>query len=112
MNKLEVQQVQVLEDVEHLYITFSDILKLLNIDNNTLKQLLLANQLSVYKHNENEPMLISIETACKLMNIGRNRMLELVDMKGFPALKFPRKISIDKNQLPIWISKNYGNYKK
>lgn len=111
MNKLNTQEVQVLEDVEHLYITFNDIARLLNIDNNSLKQLLLANQLSLYKHNENEPLLISIETACKLMNIGRNRMLELADMKGFPALKFPQKILIDKNQLPTWISKNYGKFK-
>lgn len=112
MNKLSIQQVQVLEDVEHLYITFNDVTRLLNIDNNTLKQLLLANQLSVYKHNENEPLLITVSEACFLMHLGRNTMLNLAKTRGFPALIFPKKILIDKNQLSTWISKNYGNYKK
>ncbi len=61
--------------------------------------------------NEEQPILITVEKACKLMNIGRNKMLDLVKMKGFPALIFPHKILIDKNQLPLWISKNYGTFK-
>lgn len=61
--------------------------------------------------NQEHPILITVEKACKLMNIGRNKMLDLVKMKGFPALIFPHKILIDKNQLPIWISKNYGTFK-
>lgn len=61
--------------------------------------------------NSEEPLLINIKEACKLMNLGRNTMLKLVKLKGFPALILPRKILIDKNQLPIWISKNYGKYK-
>ena len=111
MNKLEVQQVQVLEDVEHLYITFNDIARLLNIDNNSLKQLLLANQISLYKHNENEPLLITVSEACSFLHIGRNTILDLVKLRGFPALVFPKKILIDRNQLPTWISKNYGKFK-
>lgn len=55
---------------------------------------------------------IKIPEACKYTNIGRNTMLKLVKMKGFPALIFPRKILIDKEQLPIWLSKNYGRYNK
>ncbi len=58
-----------------------------------------------------EPILISVSEACKYTNIGRNTMLKLVKMKGFPALIFAHKILIDKNQLPIWFSKNYGKYK-
>ncbi len=61
--------------------------------------------------NQEQPILITVQEACKLMNIGRNRMLDLVKMKGFPALIFPHKVLIDKNQLPIWISKNYGTFK-
>ena len=58
-----------------------------------------------------EPLLITINEACKILNIGRIKLLELSRLKGFPALIFPHKILIDKNQLPIWLSKNYGNYK-
>ncbi len=61
--------------------------------------------------NQEQPILITVQEACKLMNIGRNRMLDLVKMKGFPALIFPHKVLIDKNQLPLWISKNYGTFK-
>lgn len=61
--------------------------------------------------NEEQPILITVEKACKIMNIGRNKMLDLVKIKGFPAIIFPHKILIDKNQLPIWISKNYGTFK-
>ena len=58
-----------------------------------------------------EPILITVEEACKLMNIGRNTMLKLVKMKGFPALIFPHMIRIDPQNLPIWIAKNYGKFK-
>jgi excisionase family DNA binding protein len=65
-----------------------------------------------YKNNiKNEPLLITVKEACNLMNIGRNTMLKLAKIKDFPALVFPHKILIDKNQLPIWIAKNYGNFK-
>lgn len=39
---------------------------------------------------ENEPILISINQACKLVGIGRNTMLKLAKIKGFPALILPR----------------------
>lgn len=64
-----------------------------------------------------EPLLIKVNEACKLMNIGRNTMYKLVKVKGFPAIIFLSKnkkkpqILIDKNQLPLWISRNYGTYK-
>ncbi len=61
--------------------------------------------------NNEEVLLITVTEACKIMNLGRNTMLKLVKMKGFPALVFPHKILIDKLQLPTWISKNYGKYK-
>lgn len=60
---------------------------------------------------KNEPLLITVEEACKLTNIGRNTMLKFVKMKGFPAIILPHKILIDKSMLPVWISKNYGYYK-
>ena len=59
-----------------------------------------------------EPILIGVKEACKLMGIGRNTMLKLVKMKGFPAIIFSHKILIDKNSLPIWVTKNYGRFKE
>lgn len=61
---------------------------------------------------KDEPILISVEVASEFTGIGRNTMLKLAKTKGFPALIFPHKILIDKAMLPIWISKNYGYYKK
>ncbi len=63
------------------------------------------------EENDNEPLLISVEEAMKLTGIGRNRLLKFVKQRGFPALIFPHKILIDRNQLPIWLQKNYGIYK-
>lgn len=62
-------------------------------------------------NNKQEPILIGIKEAIEYTGIGRNTLLKLVKIKGFPALIFPHKILIDKNQLPTWISKNYGTFK-
>ncbi|MGN1302091.1 MAG: helix-turn-helix domain-containing protein [Clostridia bacterium] len=58
----------------------------------------------------NERIGISIDEAAKMLNIGRNLMLEMVKMDGFPAMKFKRKIIINKLELPKWFANNYGKY--
>lgn len=63
------------------------------------------------EENDDELLLISIDEAIKLTGIGRNRLLKFAKQRGFPALIFPHKILIDRNQLPIWLQKNYGIYK-
>ena len=40
---------------------------------------------------EDEPLLISIKDACKVVGVGRNTMLKLAKVKGFPALILPRQ---------------------
>ena len=50
--------------------------------------------------DNNECLGISIDEACKLLGIGRNLMLKLVHVQGFPAIIFKRKIIINKNLLP------------
>lgn len=60
---------------------------------------------------KDEPILIGVEECSKLMNMGEKTVRKLAKMKGFPALIFPHKILIDKNQLLLWISRNYGTYK-
>ena len=54
-------------------------------------------------------IVLEIE-ACKLLGIGRNLMLKLVHVQGFPAIIFKRKIIINKNLLPKWFDENCGKY--
>lgn len=58
----------------------------------------------------NSQLGISIDEARKMLGIGRNLMLELVKVEGFPAVKFKRKIIINKELLPKWFAENCGQY--
>lgn len=55
---------------------------------------------------------ISVDEARKQLGIGRNLMLQLVKLNGFPAIRFKRKIIINGNKLQEWFDKNYGQYGK
>lgn len=62
---------------------------------------------------ENEKIGISVEEAAKLLGIGKSLMLKLVTVDGFPAIRFKRKIVVNKNMVQEWFDKNagtYGNY--
>jgi len=37
-------------------------------------------------------------------------MLKLLKIDGFPAIRFKRKIIINKNKLQEWFDENYGEY--
>lgn len=60
--------------------------------------------------NDNEKLGITVDEARKILGIGRNLMLELVKVDGFPAVKFKRKIIINKELLPKWFAENCGQY--
>ena len=63
--------------------------------------------------NNDEKIGISIDEAAKLLGIGKNLMLKLVTVEGFPAIRFKRKIIINKKKLQQWFDENtgvYGNY--
>ena len=62
------------------------------------------------KENNNEKLLISVKEASKLLNVGRNTMLEFSKMDDFPAIRLKRKILIDRQALPKWLSNNYGKF--
>lgn len=55
---------------------------------------------------------ISVDEARQQLGIGRNLMLKLVKVDGFPAIRFKRKIIINGNKLQEWFDKNYGEYGK
>jgi len=53
---------------------------------------------------------ITINEAAYMLGIGRNLMLDLARVKDFPAIRFKRKIIINKNDLITWFSNNYGKF--
>ena len=62
------------------------------------------------EYDNGDSLLISVKEACKIVWIGRNSLLKMVRLRGFPAIIMPGKILIDKSELPNWIRKNYGKY--
>ncbi len=63
--------------------------------------------------NNSEKIGLSVDEACEILGIGRNLMLKLVTVPGFPAIRFKRKIIINKTKLQKWFDENsgvYGNY--
>lgn len=47
-------------------------------------------------NEENAKLRLSVNEARKMLGTGRNLMLQLVKGKGFPAVRFKRKIIINK----------------
>lgn len=60
--------------------------------------------------NNQDVVFIKLKQACKMTNIGRNTMLGLSKMKGFPGLVSQNKILVDKNEIHNWLKKNYHKY--
>lgn len=61
-------------------------------------------------NEENTKLGLTVDEAREMLGIGRNLMLQLVKVKGFPAVRFKRKIIINKELLPKWFSENFGEY--
>lgn len=64
-------------------------------------------------NEDNTKLGLTVDEAREILGIGRNLMLKLVKVKGFPAVRFKRKIIINKELLPKWFEENcgeYGNY--
>ena len=51
--------------------------------------------------NDVERLGISVDEAREILGIGKNLMLELVKLDGFPAVRFKRKIIINKELIRI-----------
>ena len=61
-------------------------------------------------NEENTKLGLTVDEAREMLGIGRNLMLQLVKVKGFPAVRFKRKIIINKQMLPKWFEENCGKY--
>lgn len=59
---------------------------------------------------DTEKLGISVDEARKILGIGRNLMLELVKLDGFPAVRLKRKIIINKELMIKWFAENSGKY--
>ena len=65
-------------------------------------------------NNDTTKIGINVTEAAQLLGIGKNLMLKLVTVPGFPAIRFKKRIVINKNKLQQWFDENagvYGNYK-
>ena len=61
-------------------------------------------------NEENTKLGLTVDEAREMLGIGRNLMLQLVKVKGFPAVRFKRKIIINKELLPKWFAENFGEH--
>lgn len=52
---------------------------------------------------------LTVDEAAKVLGVGKNFMLELAKMDGFPAIKFKRKILINREQLIKWFNNLTAN---
>ena len=64
----------------------------------------------MWANEENTKLGLTVDEAREMLGIGRNLMLKLVKVKGFPAVRFKRKIIINKELLPKWFEENRGEY--
>lgn len=63
--------------------------------------------------NNQEPILIGIKEATKVIGVGRNTLLEMIKIKGFPLIRGEKgKIYIIKHELIPFFSKHKGIYIK
>lgn len=57
------------------------------------------------QENKEEPILIGIEEAAKLMGVGRKLMLNLVKLDDCPSIKLgKRTIKVNKQQFIEWVN--------
>ena len=61
-------------------------------------------------NEENTKLGLTVDEAREMLGIGRNLMLKLVKVKGFLAVRFKRKIIINRELLPKWFEDNCGEY--
>ena len=57
-----------------------------------------------------EKIGINIKEASKMLGINEKLMSELTKVKGFPCIKFKRRVVINKLRLQEWFDKNCGRY--
>lgn len=59
-----------------------------------------------------EKIGLNIQEAAKLLGISKQLMTELSKQKGFPCIRFKRRIVINRNELLEWFGKNSNSFIK
>lgn len=59
-----------------------------------------------------EKIGLNIQEAAKLLGISKQLMTELSKQKGFPCIRFKRRIVINRNELFEWFGKNSNSFIK
>lgn len=57
---------------------------------------------------ETEPIMLTVEQAAGLCQIGRDRMYLLTRRQDFPALRFGKSIRIPRQKLQEWVEQHAG----
>lgn len=50
-----------------------------------------------------QPLLVTVEAAAQLLNIGRTKLYALIKREGLPVERFGRSVRIDPDRLKEWI---------
>lgn len=58
--------------------------------------------------NGNTPILIPVEQAAKLLNIGRGLCYQLVQEKRLPSIRLGRRVLISRQALERWVQQEVG----
>ena len=58
--------------------------------------------------NHEEKLTLTVEEAAKQTGLGINKMYELVNAKGFPAITVGRKKLIIRSKFIEWLEENIG----
>lgn len=59
-----------------------------------------------------EKIGLNIQEAAKLLGISKQLMTDLSKQKGFPCIRFKRRIVINRNELLEWFVKNSNSFIK
>jgi len=51
-------------------------------------------------------IVLTVDEACYILGIGRDLMLRLVRVKGFPSVRLRKKILINRSKLLMWLDEN------
>ena len=63
---------------------------------------------SSYKSYDELPLVLTAETAAKLLGISISSMYELMHEKGFPVLKIGTRLVVPREKFRAWVEQNVG----
>ena len=65
---------------------------------------------SIYTDFDRLPLMLNAGDVAAIMRISRAGAYNLINTKTFPAVKFGKRIVVDKNDLVLWLQQNKRQY--